>query len=429
MEYLPNNTLSVHGRCVHDAMGGEIREVVVTAGRDFVGIGIVTGLALVPVVAAGCGRSPAPVEASFEDQRPPNIVWIVADELRPPFGGHIETLASAGVSFTMTSSVTREPALARSALLTGMQPTTLGLTKGGLSTPPPAGVTVLPEQLRRAGYYTSRAGPARHNLSVGTAVAAEDADADLGQPGLLGAWSAAGPDADWPGRGEDWDYPCTVSFGCGGAAAGDRSPFFAMFDVDASDGQALDARVGRILAALDADGLTDDTALFLLGLQGPAVQLIVRWPGRLRAGTTRDDPMRVIDIAATTLALAGVPVPRYMEGGVLPGLGARAHTTHDDPVVAATAELGERPVSDRLPPTAATPEGYPTGGLFHVAPRVDLWCDTKGSSIIYTTEREAPYRWRLYEGPFRMRFWTLRAQCGRLGYRDSAVVTYDFDIE
>ncbi|MCY4078109.1 MAG: hypothetical protein OXH04_22070, partial [Acidobacteria bacterium] len=80
-------------------------------------------------------------------------------------------------------------------------------------------------------------------------------------------------------------------------------------------------------------------------------------------------------------------------------------------------------------PVASTPAGYPTGGLFHVAPRVELWCDTEGSTIVYTTEREAPFYWRLYTGPFRMRFWTLRAQCGRLGYRDSEVLRYEFDIE
>ena len=78
---------------------------------------------------------------------------------------------------------------------------------------------------------------------------------------------------------------------------------------------------------------------------------------------------------------------------------------------------------------AATPDAYPTGGLFHAAPRVELWCDTPGATIVYTTEREEPFYWRLYDGPFRMRFWELRVQCGRLGYRDSEIMTYEFDIE
>ena len=90
---------------------------------------------------------------------------------------------------------------------------------------------------------------------------------------------------------------------------------------------------------------------------------------------------------------------------------------------------GVTPQPDGMPPTAVTPGEYPTGGLFHLSPQVELWCDTGGSTITYATEREAPFYWRLYTGPFRMRFWTLRFQCGRLGYRDRTVVTYDFDIE
>jgi len=84
---------------------------------------------------------------------------------------------------------------------------------------------------------------------------------------------------------------------------------------------------------------------------------------------------------------------------------------------------------DQVVPQAADPRGYPTGGLFHSAPQVELWCDTEGSTIIYTTERVSPFYWRLYTGPFRMRFWTLRTKCGRLGYLDSDVTTYEFDIE
>ena len=80
-------------------------------------------------------------------------------------------------------------------------------------------------------------------------------------------------------------------------------------------------------------------------------------------------------------------------------------------------------------PTTATPTGYPAGGLFHVAPRIELSCETPGSTIVYTTERVPPFYWRLYRGPFRMRFWELRVQCGRLGYENSDVVMYEFDIE
>ena len=138
--------------------------------------------------------------------------------------------------------------------------------------------------------------------------------------------------------------------------------------------------------------------------------------------------MSVLDVAPTVLTLAGVAIPSHMQGRVVvdhEAVPASASAVYE-------AHSKDRSLSGGLdggPSVAATPSGYPTGGLFHVAPRVELGCETQGSSIIYTTEREPPFHWRLYTGPFRMRFWTLRFQCGRLGHLDSEVVTYDFDIE
>ena len=154
----------------------------------------------------------------------------------------------------------------------------------------------------------------------------------------------------------------------------------------------------------------------------------MRGPGGIEAGTTRDEPVSVIDLAPTALALAGVPVPAQMQGRVVLGPNTAAPATDDTLMPTSTGKVRATARSE-APPTAATPAGYPTGGLFHVAPRVELSCETEGATIIYTTELVEPFHWRLYQGPFRMRFWTLRARCGRLGYRDSDVVTYDFDIE
>ena len=287
---------------------------------------------------------------------------------------------------------------------------------------------VLPLELRRAGYYTSRAGRAGHNLSV---AGVADEGPPFAQPGLLGAWDAAGREADWRGRLVDWESPCTVSFGCGAVGVDRSRPFFALFNVAAHDSAAIDREVGAILATLDEDGLADETAVFIVGL-GLEVErgfVIARRPGDRDAGTTRDDRASIIDLAPTTLALAGVPVPAHMTGRVLFDTGVPAEPTTGQVVADAAPSTGWRAPDAVSPPGAATPAGYPTGGLFHVAPRVQLSCDTEGSTIVYTTEREAPFYWRLYTGPFRMRFWTLRFQCGRLGYRNSDIVTYDFDIE
>lgn len=392
----------------------------------------------------------------------PNIVWIVADALDE--AAVAASVPGARMLAAGTVPGASAPASARAVLLTGLRPAALGLDEatGRLTAPPPAGVTVVPELLRRAGYYTSRAGPPRHRLAsihaapvgivhvdggVHAAARARPVPVEaLAQPGLLGAWDAAGPDADWRGRDKDWESPCTVSFGCGGARAPGERPFFALFNVGAQAGDTaeeggaatgVEPQIARIVEALAADDRLEDTVVFLIGARGPSPTVAVRWPAGIGAAIDEADkalPVSLLDLAPTALALANTPVLKYMEGRAL----VRRHrdappqrTAPAEPAAAAPSR-GSHPAAAPTaegPPVAATPTGYPTGGLFHVAPRVDLWCGPEGAAIVYTTEREPPFYWRLYRGPFRMRFWTLRFQCGRLGHRDSDIVTYDFDIE
>jgi [acyl-carrier-protein] S-malonyltransferase len=46
---------------------------------------------------------------------------------------------------------------------------------------------------------------------------------------------------------------------------------------------------------------------------------MVRWPGRVTAGTVREDLVSFIDLPATTLAVAGVPVPKHFQGQIFLG--------------------------------------------------------------------------------------------------------------
>ena len=436
-------------------------------------------LALGAACSGGAGQGGgerARARTAAEGAARPNVVWIVAAD-SPAAADAARALGTAPAAVSETAAVASGPAAVRAALLTGMSPSALGVDEasGRFTAPPPAGVRVLPELLRRAGYYTSRAGPPGHRLAAGRAdpavIVRVDGGvhaaararpvpaADLAQPGLLGAWDAAGPDADWRGREKDWESPCTVSFGCGGPRQPGARPFFALFNPPAGGREPDPAgRVRRVVAALAADGLLEDTAVFLIGADGAASTVAVRWPAGMADAVEPDVPVGLLDLAPTALALAGAAPPAHMEGRVLAGARRDARAAETGTLERVASERRGRParrdaraaetgaagrsgpggvseVSASPPagpddaPAAATPGGYPTGGLFHVAPRVDLRCDTAGSTIVYTTEREAPFHWRLYTGPFRMRFWTLRFQCGRLGYRDSGVVTFDFDIE
>ncbi|MFT5199040.1 MAG: arylsulfatase A-like enzyme [Planctomycetota bacterium] len=103
--------------------------------------------------------------------------------------------------------------------------------------------------------------------------------------------------------------------------------------------QGIDRNVGRILDALDATGLADNTVVvytsdqgFFLGEHGwydkrfmyePSlkVPLLVRWPGVVQNGADRSDLVQNLDFAPTFLDLAGAEVPDDMQGeSILPML-------------------------------------------------------------------------------------------------------------
>lgn len=129
-------------------------------------------------VLLSCGTPGANVDAPhIRASRPPNVVWIVAEDLSPrlpPFGDstvatpHLSALAAAGVRYPNCFSVSGVCAPSRSALATGMYPISIGahnmrtqyntdiLAQNGLpiygAVPPPE-VKMLSQHLREAGYY------------------------------------------------------------------------------------------------------------------------------------------------------------------------------------------------------------------------------------------------------------------------------------
>jgi arylsulfatase A-like enzyme len=90
----------------------------------------------------------------------------------------------------------------------------------------------------------------------------------------------------------------------------------------------LDGDVGRVLALLEARGLAGNTLVAFMGDNGASqfrgkgtlnelgirVPLIVRWPGKVKPGSTAADLISGEDLAPTFLEAAGVPAPREMTG-------------------------------------------------------------------------------------------------------------------
>jgi arylsulfatase A-like enzyme len=108
---------------------------------------------------------------------------------------------------------------------------------------------------------------------------------------------------------------------------------------------SVDESVGEVLHYLDSTGLANNTMVvytsdqgFYLGQNGwfdkrwmydvsMRTPLIIRWPGKIKAGSSNHTMVQNIDYAPTFLDMAGIPVPASMHGLSLQPLLAQQKTT------------------------------------------------------------------------------------------------------
>lgn len=313
-------------------------------------IGIVAVSVCLALSIAGCGESP--IEPESTEQRP-NILWIVADDISFELGAYgdplsrtpnIDRLASEGVRFTNAFSTSGVCGPSRAALITGMYATSFGahhmrsLDRRYQPVPPPE-VKTFTEHLRAAGYYASSVGKLDYQFS-GVLDGAPRTNWDDAN----GSFRGRAPDQRFFSYVTFLDTHESQLFGTRPLTTDPAMvtvpPYYPDTPVVRADLArhydniaTLDAKVGEVLAMLDADGLADDTAVFFFADNGRGfprdkrwvydggthLPLIVRWPGHLAPGTTSDELVSYVDLAPTALALAGVPVPDHMHGRVFVG--------------------------------------------------------------------------------------------------------------
>ena len=98
---------------------------------------------------------------------------------------------------------------------------------------------------------------------------------------------------------------------------------------------AIDDQVGRLMAKLDELGLRENTIVLyasdhgdMLGSQGVRLKRkpweesirvpgFLRWPGKVKPGSQSEMFFTHVDFAPTFLGMAGIPVPKSMQGNDL----------------------------------------------------------------------------------------------------------------
>jgi len=291
-----------------------------------------------------------PSAATGED-RPPNILWIVVEDASAHIGcygetaiatPHLDRLAEEGVRFTDAIVTCPVCSPSRSAMITGMYQTTLGAHnhrsqreegRGGGSEdyfesfrlPLPT----LPELFRAAGYHVTNSGlngKEDYNFLTDGPLYDEGDWSDRGDPAqpFFAQIQLAG------GKNRRPQVPDPVD-----PAAVGLPPYYADDPVIRADWARyldswvrVDEEVAGIVEALREAGELERTVVFfwtdhglshLRGKQflyeeGIHVPLIVRFGDGRHAGTVREDLVEHIDIAAASLAAAGLPVPEHLQG-------------------------------------------------------------------------------------------------------------------
>ena len=317
----------------------------------------------------------------------PNILWISAEDISAStlgcYGGaahtpHLDRLARDGLRFDAAFSAAPVCAPSRSAVITGMMPTTLGSLQMRCKAIPPHQVVGFPLLLRDAGYYCTNNSKTDYNLDRSFAA----------------GWNESGGKAHWRNRPDG------------------KGPFFAVFNLNATHesglfddksaqvrrnlpsaarrdeaeivvppyfpdtpavrrslaqrlelAAVLDGEVCGILDQLAADGLTDDTIVFFWGDHGEGiphgkrsltehglrVPLLIHAPERFSARAALPDGRKprgrtdtlvsLMDLGPTVLRIAGAAIPDRMEGRAFLGPAAAPR----DVVIGARDRIDDTP--------------------------------------------------------------------------------------
>lgn len=288
---------------------------------------------------------------------PPNFLFIFAEDISTDIGPYGDTyartptldrLATEGRVYRNCFSVSGVCAPSRSGIITGMYPTTIGTHHMRSKGVPPSFVKCFTEYLRAAGYYCTNNSKTDYNFDS-----------------PITAWDESGNKAHWRNRAEGQPFYASFTivtthesqirtsdedFARNTArvptehrhdpALATLPPYYPDDPAIRRDWAryhdlitAMDLKVADLLAELEADGLVENTVVVFIGDNGRGlprgkrwmydsgihVPLIVRWPGKVAAGSVSEELMSFLDFAPTFISLAGTTPPEHLQGRVFLG--------------------------------------------------------------------------------------------------------------
>jgi N-sulfoglucosamine sulfohydrolase len=297
----------------------------------------------------------------------PNILLILSDDHSKPHLGcynnpdiktpNLDRFAAQGMRFDRAYVASPQCVPSRASIMTGRSPVRIQMTR--FSAPLPMDVRTYPELLRERGYFTGVAGR-NHHLDGSAKMPPETADVFERQnlKTFARRFEFVSKDAD-PKAVETFkrfldaaprSKPFFLQLGFKDphrpldtnaipqphdpakltlpAHFPDTSKVRADFANYYDEISRLDGYFGQVMAVLAARGLDSNTIVIFMGDNGASqlrgkgtlyefgvnVPLVIRWPGRIKPGSSTGELISGEDLAPTLLAAAGIVAPDEMTG-------------------------------------------------------------------------------------------------------------------
>jgi len=284
----------------------------------------------------------------------PNILWITSEDNGPELGCYgdeyadtpnIDRLAKQGMRYNYCWSNAPVCAPARTTIISGMYPTSLGAQHMRSDLPMPEGLQMYPQYLRDSGYYCTNNSKEDYNLK---------------KPGKV--WDDSSRKAHWKNRAEGQPFFAIFNHTISHESQLRKRPHTAVHDPakapipayhpDTAESRQdwaqyydklteMDEKVGKNLKELQDAGLVDDTIIFYYGDHGSGMPRHKRWPynsglhvplvvyfpekykdlapKEYAVGGASDRLVSFVDLAPTLLSICGVEPPQEWQGYAFAG--------------------------------------------------------------------------------------------------------------